>query len=112
MSRFECFWIRTRKPINTLSADFLANAGISTKIDAAHAIAHNKVMIVDNETVITGSFNFTKATGENNAENLLLVRDKELASRYIENRHFHDEHSEPYRARAARKSGSALQRKP
>ncbi len=43
------------------SADFLANAGIPTKIDAAHAIAHNKVMIIDKEIVITGSFNFTKA---------------------------------------------------
>jgi phosphatidylserine/phosphatidylglycerophosphate/cardiolipin synthase-like enzyme len=38
------------------SADFLANAGITTKIDAAHAIAHNKVMIIDKEIVITGSF--------------------------------------------------------
>ena len=29
------------------SADFLANSGIPTKIDAAHAIAHNKVIIID-----------------------------------------------------------------
>ena len=26
-----------------------------------HAVAHNKVMVIDGETVITGSFNFTKA---------------------------------------------------
>jgi len=31
------------------------------KIDVIHAIAHNKIMIIDGETVITGSFNFTKA---------------------------------------------------
>ncbi|HOF77241.1 MAG TPA: phospholipase D-like domain-containing protein [Smithellaceae bacterium] len=43
------------------SATFLKNAGIPTFIDSAHAIAHNKVMIIDAETVITGSFNFTKA---------------------------------------------------
>jgi phosphatidylserine/phosphatidylglycerophosphate/cardiolipin synthase-like enzyme len=43
------------------SASFLANSGIPTFIDARHAIAHNKVMIIDNETVITGSFNFTRA---------------------------------------------------
>ncbi len=35
--------------------------GVSTFIDAQHAIAHNKIMIIDKETVITGSFNFTKA---------------------------------------------------
>jgi len=90
----------------------LANAGISTKIDAAHVIAHNKVMIIDREIVITGSFNFSKAAEESNAENLLVIRDKELASRYIENWQFHDEHSDHYRPRAARKSGSAPQRKP
>jgi phosphatidylserine/phosphatidylglycerophosphate/cardiolipin synthase-like enzyme len=41
------------------SATFLYNQGIPIKIDAQHAIAHNKVMIIDGETVITGSFNFT-----------------------------------------------------
>ena len=51
------------------------------KIDAQHAIAHNKVMIIDGETVITGSFNFTKAAEENNAENLLVFRDKKLVNR-------------------------------
>src|SRR4030043_789782 len=47
-------------------ADFLGNSGMSVKIDAQHAIAHNKVMIVDGETVITGSFNFTE--GEEDRE--------------------------------------------
>jgi phosphatidylserine/phosphatidylglycerophosphate/cardiolipin synthase-like enzyme len=47
------------------SATFLYNQGIPTKRDAQHAIAHNKVMIIDGETVITGSFNFPKAAEEN-----------------------------------------------
>jgi phosphatidylserine/phosphatidylglycerophosphate/cardiolipin synthase-like enzyme len=38
------------------SADFLANQGVPTMIDANHAISHNKVMIIDGEAVITGSF--------------------------------------------------------
>jgi phosphatidylserine/phosphatidylglycerophosphate/cardiolipin synthase-like enzyme len=38
------------------SADFLANQGVPTTIDANHAISHNKVMIIDGETAITGSF--------------------------------------------------------
>lgn len=99
---------KSQKTEKYSSADFLTNAGISTKIDAAHAIAHNKFMIIDNETVITGSFNFTKAAEESNAENLLVVRDKELASRYIENWQLHDEHSEPYRAQ--RKVGTRSQK--
>jgi phosphatidylserine/phosphatidylglycerophosphate/cardiolipin synthase-like enzyme len=43
------------------SADFLANQGVPVVIDANHAIAHNKIIIIDGETVLTGSFNFTKA---------------------------------------------------
>src|SRR5262252_3147408 len=64
------------------SADFLAHAGIATLIAGAHAIAHNKVMVIDGETVITGSFNFTTAAERQNAENLLVVRDRALAARY------------------------------
>jgi phosphatidylserine/phosphatidylglycerophosphate/cardiolipin synthase-like enzyme len=81
------------------SATFLFNAGIPTKIDAKHAIAHNKVMVIDVETVITGSFNFTKSAEENNAENLLVIRDKKLAERYIKNWQEHARHSEVYAAK-------------
>jgi phosphatidylserine/phosphatidylglycerophosphate/cardiolipin synthase-like enzyme len=66
-------------------ADFLANQGVPTMIDANHAISHNKVMIIDGEVVITGSFNFTKAAQEKNAENMLIVRDKALAAQYTQN---------------------------
>jgi phosphatidylserine/phosphatidylglycerophosphate/cardiolipin synthase-like enzyme len=78
------------------SATFLYNSGIPTKIDAKHAIAHNKVMIIDGETMITGSFNFTKAAEESNAENLLVIRDRKLAERYVRNWQEHEKHSEVY----------------
>ena len=78
------------------SATFLANAGISIFIDDKHAIAHNKVMIIDRETVITGSFNFTKSAEERNAENILIIRSKELAKHYLDNWDKHREHSEKY----------------
>ena len=48
---------------------------IETQIDDQHAIAHNKMMIIDNTTVLTGSFNFTKAAEARNAENLLVMKD-------------------------------------
>ena len=66
-------------------ADFLANSGIPTRIDSAHAYAYTKVMVVDEETVITGSFNFTKSAEDKNAENLLVIKDKELALKFAEN---------------------------
>jgi len=67
------------------SATFLKRAGIAMWIDSKHAIAHNKVMVVDGRTVITGSFNFTKSAEERNAENLLVIRDERIANRYLAN---------------------------
>ena len=58
---------------------------------------HHKV--IDGETVITGSFNFTKAAEENNAENLLVIHDKKMAERYTENWKEHEGHSEGYGGR-------------
>lgn len=67
------------------ASKFLDNQGIPVWIDFRPAIAHNKIMIVDGETVMTGSFNFTKAAQEKNAENLLIIHDVALAQRYFEN---------------------------
>ncbi len=81
------------------SATFLYNQRISLKIDAQHGIAHNKIIIIDGKTVITGSFNFTKAAEEKNAENLLVIHDKKLAERYTKNWQEHEKHSEVYRGK-------------
>jgi phosphatidylserine/phosphatidylglycerophosphate/cardiolipin synthase-like enzyme len=78
------------------SADFVEHAGIPLWIDAKHAIAHNKVMVLDGQTILTGSFNFTTAAEEHNAENLLVIRSPELAVRYADNWKSHLGHSEKY----------------
>lgn len=71
--------------------------GVPAWLDAAHQIAHNKVMIIDGETVITGSFNFTRSAEEHNAENLLVVHNNALAARYETNFQAHLAHSSPVR---------------
>lgn len=88
------------------SADFLHNAGIAVWIDDQHAIAHNKVMIIDEQVVITGSFNFTKSAEESNAENLLIIRDAKVAQIYSDNWRAHLGHSRPYRGRAPPTAGT------
>jgi phosphatidylserine/phosphatidylglycerophosphate/cardiolipin synthase-like enzyme len=80
------------------SADFLANQGVPTMIDANHAISHNKVMLTDGETVITGSINFIKAAQEEKAENVLIIRDRALAAQATEN----------WRAHAQRRTNGVL----
>ena len=78
------------------SATMLRNAGVDCSIDAKHAIAHNKVMVIDSTVVITGSFNFTKSAEKSNAENLLVIQDVELAKKYKSNWDVHRQHSEVY----------------
>src|SRR5437016_8821696 len=75
------------------SADFLNNSGVPTYIDAKHAIAHNKIMVIDGRIVLTGSFNFTTAAEEHNAEHLLVINDPILAAPYTDNWKAHFSHS-------------------
>jgi phosphatidylserine/phosphatidylglycerophosphate/cardiolipin synthase-like enzyme len=87
---------RSQRTEKYSEADFLKNSGVPPLIDAQHAIAHNKIMVIDDYLVITGSFNFTKAAEEENAENLLVINDPELARQYVRNWQVHAQHSEPY----------------
>jgi phosphatidylserine/phosphatidylglycerophosphate/cardiolipin synthase-like enzyme len=71
----------------------LGQHGVEVLIDACHAIAHNKVIVIDRRTVLTGSFNFTRQAEHENAENLLVLRNHDdLAARYRENFHTHKDH--------------------
>jgi phosphatidylserine/phosphatidylglycerophosphate/cardiolipin synthase-like enzyme len=79
------------------AATFLKNMGIPVFIDDKHAIAHNKIMIIDNRVVITGSFNFSQAAENKNAENLLILDDlPDLTRAYRENFQKHLSHAVPY----------------
>src|SRR3989339_460034 len=84
---------KSQRANKSSTVNILAGAGISVFIDDVHAIAHNKVMIIDNESTITGSFNFSKAAEERNAENLLIIHSKQLAAKYLENWRIHQRHS-------------------
>ncbi len=99
-----------RKTEKSSKATFFFEAGIPTRIDAAHKIAHNKMMVIDGETVITGSFNFTNAAEKKNAENLLMIHDRKLAEKYVKNWLEHAQHSDPYIGNGTIKRGPVLQK--
>ena len=78
---------------NRFVTDLLVSQQIPLRLDAGHAIAHNKVIVVDGELVITGSFNFTNSAQTRNAENLLVLKSTELADSYKSNWQNHWNHS-------------------
>jgi phosphatidylserine/phosphatidylglycerophosphate/cardiolipin synthase-like enzyme len=69
------------------AATFLMYGGIQTLIDDQHAIAHNKVLVIDSATVLTGSFNFTKAAEQKNTENLLVIKERTRAGQGVRGEH-------------------------
>lgn len=57
--------------------------GIDVRWDESSRLMHNKVFIIDNATVITGSFNPTENADERNDENILIVHDGGIAELYV-----------------------------
>ena len=51
-------------------------------------------MMIDGTTAITGSFDFTKAAEEKNAEILLIIKSRQLAKLYIDTWNAHRQHLE------------------
>lgn len=79
---------------NRETLPILLAAGIEVRSDGKHAIQHNKVMLIDDDIVITGSYNFTKSAEKRNAENILIVRSAYAAKRYADNWKMHWDHAE------------------
>ena len=63
----------------------LIDSGIEVTIDKLTGIAHNKVMIIDSQKTITGSFSFTRSADIRNAENVIIISDESVAEKYIQN---------------------------
>lgn len=91
---------KSQETQNYSELDFFFNQGVPAFIDDRHAIAHNKIILIDDSTIITGSFNFSKAAEDSNAENLLVIKDDlDLARKYRDNYAAHREHSRTYQGR-------------
>lgn len=81
-----------KKPNTT---EDLIEAGVPTFFDTAHRTAHDKIIIVDDDIVLTGSFNFVKVAETKNGENFLILKSKPLAQEYVTNWEKHFAHSVP-----------------
>ena len=87
---------RSRTEMENEQAEFIVQNGVPTFIDDKHTTAHSKLMIVDGKVVLTGSFNFTDQSENENAENLLVIRDQGIADKFTANWKAHAEHSGRY----------------
>jgi len=75
---------------------FFIENQMDVRIDHEHAIAHNKIIIIDKKVVITGSYNFTNQAEGENAENVVVIQGHpELIASYRENFFKHRDHAKP-----------------
>lgn len=70
-----------KKSVNRL----LTRHQIPVKIDEPTGIAHSKIIIIDEQKVITGSYNFSTGAYKRNTENVLVMHDAAIAKQYLEN---------------------------
>lgn len=63
--------------------DNFRDNGLNVRLDGASGLQHNKVIIIDESILITGSYNFTASAEERNDENLVIIYDARLASAYM-----------------------------
>ena len=64
--------------------NFLKNK-MPVYIDKVSGLSHNKIMIIDDKKVLTGSFNWTQGAENRNAENIVCISNKKAAEHYIKN---------------------------
>lgn len=74
------------KQANNRYAEFdsMKKAGLSVVLDGNRGAMHHKVIVIDGETVVTGSYNFSKNAETRNNENLLIIKgNREIAEAYL-----------------------------
>jgi phosphatidylserine/phosphatidylglycerophosphate/cardiolipin synthase-like enzyme len=59
-------------------------AGAEFRLDNSYGNMHHKVILIDGDTVVTGSYNFTRSAEMANDEALLILRSPALAAVYAE----------------------------
>jgi phosphatidylserine/phosphatidylglycerophosphate/cardiolipin synthase-like enzyme len=59
-------------------------AGLDVRQDGNPGILHHKVFIIDDDTVVTGSFNFSNNAVESNDENLVIIQEPDIAALFLQ----------------------------
>ncbi len=63
--------------------DVLAQAGLDIRKDGIEGLMHHKVFIIDEQILITGSYNFSKSAEVRNDENIIVVYNSDIAKEFL-----------------------------
>ena len=88
-----CILDRNQEFSSTSSGRFLKSNGIHIKVDRLEKIFHNKYIVIDRSTFITGSYNFTFNAENKNAENIVFIFNSSLSADFVADFFKHWDHS-------------------
>jgi phosphatidylserine/phosphatidylglycerophosphate/cardiolipin synthase-like enzyme len=63
--------------------DRLAKAGIAVKMDNTSNHMHHKFMVVDDRSLLTGSYNWTRSAARYNHENIVLIHETGVVRSFL-----------------------------
>lgn len=78
--------VMERRNANGLGSEYnaLKEAGIDIKLDENKGNMHHKFMIIDDDIVEFGSYNYGKNANDKNDENILIIYNSEVARKFSE----------------------------
>jgi phosphatidylserine/phosphatidylglycerophosphate/cardiolipin synthase-like enzyme len=62
----------------------LLDAGVDVRLDGNPGNMHHKVILIDGQVVITGSYNFSRSAEARNDENLLVLHNPQLTAQFMQ----------------------------
>lgn len=75
---------RNLSAANRKAMRFVTSHGVELRTNSRFHLHHDKIIIADGETVLTGSFNFTVSAGTKNSENVVVIRGMpDIARQYL-----------------------------
>lgn len=91
---------RNRGKASKSAMDFVTRNGVELRTNDRFHIHHDKTIIVDGNTVETGSFNFAPSAETVNSENVVVIRDMpEVSRQYLAHWQSRWDLGKPYPAR-------------
>jgi phosphatidylserine/phosphatidylglycerophosphate/cardiolipin synthase-like enzyme len=64
--------------------DLFRRDGLDVRRDGLDGLMHHKVIIIDREIVITGSYNFSRSAEERNDENVVILYSPQIAQAFLD----------------------------
>jgi phosphatidylserine/phosphatidylglycerophosphate/cardiolipin synthase-like enzyme len=62
----------------------LKSAGVDVRLDGNPNLMHHKFMVIDGYIVVTGSYNWSSAAEDRNDENIVVILDRDVAQRFVQ----------------------------